>query len=89
MNNGHKANLIKLWNRHRNIDQVVAKSKLDADAVTKFLSNRPGYPGHILTGNAVTQHRLGGKIKAKNSQYGTVYLAPVTLPRVRCLEGAE
>lgn len=77
---GRKASLVMMHNRGRSIPEMVEITKECPREIRAFLETRKGFPGPIVTSGP------SGKIKHHVSQYGSVYVAPVTLPKLKCLE---
>jgi hypothetical protein len=80
---GRKASLVMMHNRNRTISDMAEITKACPKEIRAFLETRNGFPGRIISS------KVGGKVKASLSQYGTVYVSPVTLPTLKFMQGAE
>ena len=88
LNAGAAASLVKLWNKYMSIDDVLARSKkTPGDQVKAYLESRKGYPGPIVVAGRT---RVSNVIpREERARRDSPSRSPVTLARVRFLEGAE
>lgn len=77
-NCGKSSMLVRLWNKHRSIDEVAHRTGIDDYKIIAYLSKRPGYPGPIVP----LKEQPPKSIQIMQQERS----AAVTLPRVRFLE---
>lgn len=84
MNNGHKSAIVKMHNRGMTIQAISEKTGLAQLDVKAFLMTRVNYP-NIIPANGGSDRRYRAE-RVRDSDHGVV--RPVTLPRLRFLDGA-
>lgn len=85
MNNGHKSAIVKMHNRGMSIQAIAEKTGLNQLEVKGFLLTRVNYPNIIpANGGSDTRYRAE---RRRDSDHGVE--RPVTLPRLRFLDGSN
>lgn len=86
LSTGKRAGLTNLWNRYHSLAEVSRASGVTEDVIEAYLKTRDGYPGSITGVRPPVGRRLSQRPRAKAHHLVREHAAPITLPRVSCLE---